>query len=259
MDRRFAKVAGAVGAGHDHRAGAVGQQAAVAQRERVHDHARGQHVLDGQRTALEGVGVLLRPGASRDGDGGKLGARGAVLRHVPGRRQRIGRHWIARLMRGLVGRLFGSGHHAARAGAHRRAVADQCHVAQPCLKRHRRRDGMAEKARPADIGAVDPARRDAKVFERRDRREGVAHVRAEQPVHLRHRQPGVVQRLTDRQRLDVHRSEAGRLAQPCGADADDGGLPSEGRTHRAASSLGSKTTTCSPSSPSMRAVTAMPM
>src|SRR5690606_17331858 len=68
--------------GDDQRAAAVGDHAAVQTVQRVGDHRRVQHVLDGDHVTQHGVLVPLGVVAGRHLDPGQLLAGGAVLVHV---------------------------------------------------------------------------------------------------------------------------------------------------------------------------------
>src|SRR3989304_299407 len=75
-------VASTSGAGHDHGAAGVGDQAAVVDVEGVSHPAGGEDVVDGERVAHERPGVEPGPLAGGDGDLGELLVGGAVLVHV---------------------------------------------------------------------------------------------------------------------------------------------------------------------------------
>ena len=92
VDRRLAQVARALGRGDDHGDGAVGDQAAVEQVQRLDDPARRVVVVEGHRLAVHlRVRVQLRPRALADRDRPELVVRRAVEVHVPPARERVAR------------------------------------------------------------------------------------------------------------------------------------------------------------------------
>ena len=90
IDRLPRRGFGAISRHHDERAGAIGDETAIAHGEGVAHHARGAHLGNGQGLAHEGVGVERGPAARRHRDLGELLDRRAVLVDVSRGRQRIG-------------------------------------------------------------------------------------------------------------------------------------------------------------------------
>ena len=88
VDRLGREILGALGGGQDQRAAAVGDQAALQQPERIGDHARAKHVLDGDRIAERRARVLRRPLALHHRHHGDLLVRHAVGLHVAQHRDR---------------------------------------------------------------------------------------------------------------------------------------------------------------------------
>ena len=82
LDRCAGRGPGRPRGDHDQGAAAVGDHAAVEPVQRVADHRRVQDLLDGDRVAEQGVGVVLGVLARRHLDLGQLGAGGAELVHV---------------------------------------------------------------------------------------------------------------------------------------------------------------------------------
>ena len=68
VDRLCREILGALGRCEDQRAAAIGDQAALQQPERIGDHPRVQHVVDGDRVLEGGARVLCRPFALHDRD-----------------------------------------------------------------------------------------------------------------------------------------------------------------------------------------------
>ena len=169
---------------HHDRAAAVGDEAAVAHRERMADHARLQHVLDGERLLLPGGRIELRPLPRRDRDRGEVLARGAVLMHVARGRERIGRGRQERLERGLVRIDLALRGLLAPDAALGRAVGDHRDIAQPGLDRGRRLRDVKLERRAAGHRGADEFRRDAEIFDQRHDRHALLRHGAEQPVDV---------------------------------------------------------------------------
>ena len=68
--------------GDDQRAAAIGDDAAIHPVQRIGDHRRVQHVLDGDDLLQHRVRIVLRVMGGRDLDPGQLLAGGAELMHV---------------------------------------------------------------------------------------------------------------------------------------------------------------------------------
>ena len=88
VDRLRREILGPLGRRQDQRAAAVGHQAALQQAERIGDHPRAQHVVDGDRIAERRARVLRRPLALHHRDHGDLLVRHAVGLHVAQHRDR---------------------------------------------------------------------------------------------------------------------------------------------------------------------------
>src|SRR5581483_5145852 len=79
-----------LGGGDDHRAGPVGDEAAVEQPERVRDQARVEVLLHRQRRALLSAGVARGVLAEADGDVAEVLLGRAVERHVTAGAEGVG-------------------------------------------------------------------------------------------------------------------------------------------------------------------------
>ena len=160
MDGRLAQRARPLGGRDDRRGAAVGDQAAVAHRERVADHRRTQHVSDGQRVARPRLRVHLRPLPRGDRDLGELLARRAELVHVARGGERVAGDRQHRVVRVLVRRAVDAAARRAPRRARRRAVGDQRDLAQPGADRRAGVVDMGLERRAADVGRVGVARLD---------------------------------------------------------------------------------------------------
>ena len=73
----------------DQGAAAIRDETAVQTVQRIADHRRIDHVLDGDQLAQHGVGIVLGMMGSRDLDPGELLAGGAEFMHVAHRRHGV--------------------------------------------------------------------------------------------------------------------------------------------------------------------------
>ena len=221
VHRRLREFARAVGAHHHDCAGTVRDEAAIAHRERVADHARGAYLRYRQRIAHESLGVEARPAARRYRDLSQLFGGGAVLVHVARGRQRERPGHVARLVVDLERRCVREVRRALRR-ALVRAVADQCHIAEARFKREGRGERELEEGASAYVGAYSVARMQAKIVCRRQHRQEVDRVRGEKAVDAGKREPRVgqcrVHRLAEQFEVGVAR----RFAEAGEPGADDG-------------------------------------
>ena len=225
IDRLVREVLGAIGRGHDQRAAAVGDEAALQQPERIGDHPRVQYVLDGDRVLHHRARILRRPFALHHGHRGDLLVGDAVGLHEPQHRDRE----LARRPVDAVGRFelalqAVGGNRARQFADHRLAalgVGDQHGLAEAGLDR---RGGVADvqhERAAADGGAVDPGRRDAEIVGdllRRLHRGGDA-------VDVRQLQPGVGDRVERGVGVELDLRHVGNDAELGGlGGADDSNL-----------------------------------
>ena len=137
--------------------------------QRIGDHRRVQHVLDGDDVAQHRVRVVLRVMRGRDLDPGELLAGGAVLVHVA-----HGAHAVDVVRGRAVGRLeIGLG--AGRARRHRAGarLAGQRDQRDRALAGGDRLGGMAEMDQigaAAGLGGIDMADLEAEVVDHRPQR-----------------------------------------------------------------------------------------
>lgn len=193
VHRVQAQIARAIAARHHQGGRTVGDQAAVAHRQRRGDHARGQALLDRERIAHEGLGVALRPLARGHGHLGQLLARGAKLVHVARGRQCVGRGRRERLVRRLEGRGPERALQLAAGRALVAAVGDQRHVALAGRQRQRGPQHIGLKGRAAHAAVVGQARVDAQVFGQAQAGKVVVRQGDEQAVHVGGRQAHAAQ------------------------------------------------------------------
>ena len=197
IDRFLRQVTCAFRGRDDQRAAAVRDHAAVQQVQRRRHHARGQHVVHGDRIAELGGRIERGMAARGHRDLGQLLAGGAELVHVPLRGQCVvadrGRA-VARL------ELFGRVAAARPAGPDREAVRrplaavqDERHVAVARGNRGRGVGRMRHERRAADRVGIEEVRMQIQVFGQRDDAHA-ADARREQAVHVIEAQPGVIQR-----------------------------------------------------------------
>ena len=168
VDRLVRKILGAVGAGEDQGAAAIGDEAALQDAERVSDHFRVEHVLDGDRLLHRGARILRRPLALRHGDHGDLLMGDAVRLHVAQHRDRehAGRpvdaerrfELAVEAVRGRRARQFAD-HRLAALG-----MGDQHGLAEAGLDRRGGMADMQHERAAADRSAVDPGRLDAEIM-----------------------------------------------------------------------------------------------
>ena len=88
--QRFLQAFGDFRRRHDQRAAAIGDDAAIHPVQRIGDHRRVQHVLDGDDVLQHGMRIVLRVMRGRDLDPGQLLAGGAVVVHMAHRAHAIG-------------------------------------------------------------------------------------------------------------------------------------------------------------------------
>ena len=190
----------AISGPHDHqRAAAVADHAAIEPVQRVGDHRRGKHLLDGDHFGQHSVRIVL--GVMRSGDlhPGKLLAGGAVLVHVPHRAHGVaigggdgvGRFpWRLRLVR-IARPRRGAGRHAfaARPAGER----DQRDVAFAGGDRLGRVPGQERVGRAADFGVVGMAKLQIHVFRHRGGAGPGRVAGAEIAVDVCAREPGILQ------------------------------------------------------------------
>ena len=238
--RRLRAIPRHVGPGDDDRAAAIGDHAAFEQVQRVRDHARIHHVVDGGLADVEelevvhglhGLGVAHRVMARRGGDLGELFAGRAELEHVP-----PGGHRVVR-----DERHAGEGFEVVRRihAAAPAAGADAGDVAVRGGAVGQERDaGLAFADRTPGVGRVelvgaaahrgrvDDVRPDAEVLGDGEPARAALR-RVVDGIHVAPGQPGVPEGRGGRAGLDVHRGDLaldvpGRVFM----DADDGGVPS---------------------------------
>ena len=147
----------------------VRHHAAVEQVERIGDHPRRQHVVDGDRIAV--LRHRVEPGVAAGGDGdlGQLLGRRPVLSHVARRRQRV--RADERVPPQSVPGLR-RGHRPASAASDlathgrqlRAAVGHEHDLAGAGLDRPGRVLDVHLERRAADVGLVEPPREDAQVL-----------------------------------------------------------------------------------------------
>ncbi len=225
VDRGPRQIARTIGPCEHDGAAAVGHQAAVAHGERAGNGPRGQHLIDGERVAHEGLGVLLRPGARGHGHLGQLGARGAKLVHMARGGQRIGRDGQHRLVGIFVGLRVqkaprGLALLAAEGGrALRAAVAHQHGLALPGLQRADRRQQVGNEAAAAYHGAVHIGRVDAQVLDHRHGPHAGVDAAGRQAVDVLHGQTGVCDGCLRGAHQERHVVHARRLAAAIGGSA----------------------------------------
>ena len=143
---------GALGRCDDDRAAAVGDETAVAHRERIAHHPGREHAIDRQRLLLPRGRVEQRPFARGHRDRGQLLARRAELMHVARGRERVGARRQERLERRFVRIDLAHGRLLAADAALRAAIGDHGDVAEAERNRaHRMRDVILER-RAADDG-----------------------------------------------------------------------------------------------------------
>ncbi|CPN79038.1 Uncharacterised protein [Bordetella pertussis] len=264
------QVPGAIGAHHHHGGGAIGDQAAVAHRERVAYQARRQAFVHGQRGAHVGLGILLRPLPRRQRHGAQLLFLQSILGRVARRRQRVCPHRARQLVCPLVGRWTHRADQLARPAALVAAVRDERHVAQARLQRQGGVNRVGQEGRTAGAVVVGQARRDAEVLRETQARHEIVGQADEQAIDIGGRQAHAVERLHAGAHRQVQRRQTRRLADAIGGASHDRGLAARKALldHCAAlpwpmpasdGPAGSNTTSGSPaSSRMMRARTAIP-
>ena len=191
----------------DERATTVGDHATVQQVQRRRDHRRREHVLDGHRLAIERERIERRMRARGHRDLGQLFGRRAVLVHVPARHHRVesdGRRAVQRLE--LVEIVAGDALARADGDAGRArcaAVGDQRHAAAALRDRRRRVIDVRDERRAADGRAVDVLGIEVQIVDDRQRTDARIAGDGEVAVDVLLREPGVFERGTRRQRLDL--------------------------------------------------------
>src|SRR5690606_21651117 len=133
-------------------------QTAITQGERVGDHTGRKNVVNGQGPALESFRIQVRPATCRHGHFRQHFARGAVLMHVTGRRQRITVDGHAETIRLLLPLGLGHGNQPTAGAALVGAVADQRCVAQALLEGKGGFHDVHFKACTTDVGPADKGR-----------------------------------------------------------------------------------------------------
>ncbi len=225
VDRLLRKILGAIGAGQDQRAAAVGDEAALQDPERVGDHARVQHVRNGDRLLHGGARILRRPFPLHHGHHGDLLVGDAVGLHVAQHRNRKHAGRTVDTERGLELAVEAVRWRRARQLAdHRLAafgVGDQHGLAQAGFDRGRGVADMQHEGAAADRGAVDPGRRDAEIVGDLLRRLHGGR----DPVDVRQFQPGIRDRIESRVRMKLDLRHVGDDTEFGGfSRADDGHL-----------------------------------
>ena len=155
--------------------------------QRVGDDRRREHLIDRDRVAEEGVGVVLRVQRGGDLDLGQLGAGRAVLVHVPPRGQRVlgGDRGPPQQLEVGFGGLAEHPAAARRAtsGARLAGERDEGDVALAGRDRRRRVSDVGEVGRAAELRRVGPSTTEAEVLRHRERPESgrfaVAEVRVD--------------------------------------------------------------------------------
>ena len=174
--RLLRQVAGALLGGEHDRAAAVAADAAVQLGERVGDHPRALHVVDRDRVAVVGLGIVRRVAARRHRDLGELLDRGAELVHVAAgghrvlRDQRVPERRVELHRAAAAEREVRAAPAGLQVGARRRSVHehDDFDVAG-----HDRGGRVLDHELPrgaAHAGAVDPGGPQAEVLADLDRR-----------------------------------------------------------------------------------------
>ncbi len=191
--QRLLQALGDLRRGHDQRAAAVGDDAAIQPVQRIGDHRRVEHVLDGDDVAQHRVRVVLRVMRGRDLDPGQLLAGGAVVVHVA-----HGAHAVDVVGGGAVGGLeIGLGAVPPRGGIAAGArLAGQRDQRDRALAGGDRLGGMAEMDQigtAAGIGGIEVAHLQAEVIDHRQRPAGRV-AGAEIAVDVGLGQPGVLER-----------------------------------------------------------------
>src|SRR5690625_3652717 len=97
------KVFGLISTYHHIGPGTICHQTTIQYGQWVRNHARLEHLIDGQWIATIGGRVELRPLAGSDGKLGQMLARGSVLIYMYGSCQIIRGNGADRIIRGLVG------------------------------------------------------------------------------------------------------------------------------------------------------------
>ncbi len=185
---------------HHDRPAAVADDATVEPVQRVGDHRRRQHLLDGHDIAQHRVRIVLRMVRRRDLDPGQLLAGGAVLIHVPhgahgveihrGRAERELERHVRRV--GIVDARRGPGRHALRA-----RPAGQRDQRDAALAGGDGGGGMRHMdqiGRAAGVGGIHVPDVEADIVEHRQGTEPGGIAGTEIAVDIAQREPGVGQR-----------------------------------------------------------------
>ena len=241
IGRPLLQRAGALGRRDDDGAAAIGDEAAVAHREGMAHHARGQHALDGQRLLLPRRRIEQRPLACGYCHGGHLLARGAELVHVARGGERVGARRHERLERRLVGVDLAHRRLLAADAALRAAVGDDGDVAQAQRDRAHGMGHVVLERRAADDGGAEERRVDAEILGQRQHRQPALSSGREQAVDILQTEPAIVERTLGALRHQVDDGKAiCHLAEIGFRNADDGrAAPFEPFHH--APSAGTKT------------------
>ena len=196
-DRRPVEGFGDIGADHDNRAAAVGEQAAVEAAQGAGDHPGVQDLVAGERFAAIGLGVEARPGAGGDRQVGELLGRGAEFGEMARGGQRIGadrgRQAIGRLK--LVAEVVADLEDILvllrTLGA---AVQDHGDLAEPGLDGRGRMAEMELEGCAADRGGVGVFGLDAQILANLQLGQAAPGARDEDPVHIGFLEPRVGER-----------------------------------------------------------------
>ena len=168
IDRLGLEVLGAIGAGQDQGAAAVGDEAALQDAHRIGDHARVEHVGDRDRILHGRARVLRRPFALHDRHHRHLLLGDAVRLQVAqhGDREHAGRTGDAVRHFELAVEAIGADRTGRAADVRLAAfgVGDQHRLAEARFDRRRRVADVDHERAAADRGVVHPCRLDAEVM-----------------------------------------------------------------------------------------------
>ncbi len=196
--------------------------------QRIGDHRRVQHVLDGDDLLEHRVRIVLRVMRGRDLDPGELLAGGAVIMHVPQRAHAVGIVGGRSISR-LEIRL-GAGRTRRRGTGAR--LARQRHQRDRALAR---RDGFGRVAKMDDVGAaaglgrIDVAHAQAEIIHHRP---GAARciARAKVAIDIGAGQPGVLQRALRHFGVQLRGRLVGRMPRRVFVDSGDVRLALDAQT-----------------------------
>src|ERR1035437_5418347 len=206
----------------DDRPATVGDEAAIAHRERIADHARLQYLLDRERLFFPRDRVHQCPFTSRDRDLGKLLACGAELMHVARPGERVGRGRQEGLVGCFVVVVLARACRGAAYAALGAAVRNQRDFTQPGLDRTLRVRDVRHERRAADDGAIEVIGLQPQILGKRQRRQAYLRGRAENSVDVGELEPAIVERAHRGLRHHVDRAGMRRhLAEIGLGGADD--------------------------------------